>query len=736
MTTLIASPALRFAWHRLPGRLALLLCALALVAGGLLRPAVALAQDDRLLQSVDFVSLDSERVLLTLTLSSMAPDPVVFTVDKPARLSLDLADTHVALAERYRKIGIGKVRAVAVAEAKGRTRVVLELAESVPYAVRVDGNKVFVELTAGSPVAPQTGAAARAPTVAASADAGQTRITGIDFRRGEKGEARLIVALSDPRTAVDVKEESGRVVARFKNVAADDKLLRRLDVLDFATPAKFVDVARDGINTVLTVTPVSGADFEQVAYQSGDRFTLELQPLTQEKLDEKKKNEPLYTGERISLSFQSVDIRSLLQIIADVAGTNMVVSDSVQGELAMRLQNVPWDQALDIILRTKGLGMRQQGNVMLVAPLSEMAVRAKEESEAEKAKVTLSPLRSEIVQINYAKAAEVATLLKSGENTLLSERGRVSIDERTNTLLILETREKLAEIRALISRLDIPVRQVQIESRIVVANDDYSKELGARFGVNAVGRAGSNGLVATSGSVESANVPTGSYLSSGRTFPVPISGQTAVSGAADTSITNRLNFNLPASATAGRMALALLGSDFLLDLELSALQTEGRGEVQSSPRVITANAKQASIEQGVEIPYQQASSSGATAVTFRKAVLGLKVTPQITPDEKIIMDLEVNKDSRGQDVNTGNGGTAPSIDTRKVVSQVLVDNGQTVVLGGIYEQTRTDTISKIPLLGDLPVVGAAFRKKTNVASKAELLIFVTPRIVSEGLKIN
>jgi type IV pilus assembly protein PilQ len=737
MTTLIASPVLRFARRRLPGQLVLLLCALALVAGGLFRPTVALAQDDRLLQSMDFVSLDSDRVLLTLTLSSMAPDPVVFTVDKPARLSLDLADTHVALAERYRKIGIGKVRAAAVAEAQGRTRVVLELAESVPYAVRVDGNKVFVELTAGSAVAQSPASATRATaTVAASADATQARITGIDFRRGEKGEARLIVGLSDPRTAVDVKEESGRVVARFKNAMADDKLLRRLDVLDFATPAKFVDVARDGINTVLTVTPVAGADFEQVAYQSGDRFTLELQPLSQDKLDEKKKNEPLYTGERISLSFQSVDIRSLLQIIADVAGTNMVVSDSVQGELAMRLQNVPWDQALDIILRTKGLGMRQQGNVMLVAPLSEMAVRAKEEAEAEKAKVTLAPLRSEIVQINYAKAAEVATLLKSGENTLLSERGRVSIDERTNTLLILETREKLAEIRTLISRLDIPVRQVQIESRIVVANDDYSKELGARFGVNAVGRAGSNGLVATSGTVEGANVPTGSYLSSGRTFPVPISGQTAVSGAADTSITNRLNFNLPASATAGHMALALLGSDFLLDLELSALQTEGRGEVQSSPRVITANAKQASIEQGVEIPYQQASSSGATAVTFRKAVLGLKVTPQITPDEKIIMDLEVNKDSRGQDVNTGNGGTAPSIDTRKVVSQVLVDNGQTVVLGGIYEQTRTDTVSKIPLLGDLPVVGAAFRKKTNVASKAELLIFVTPRIVSEGLKIN
>jgi type IV pilus assembly protein PilQ len=708
----------------------LLVRALLLLAGLalLLLPPLARAQADRALQSIDFVNLDGDRLLLTLTLSEAAPEPTVFTIDKPARLSLDLADTRLALAERYKKIGIGKARAVAAAEAKGRTRVVVELTETTAYTVRVDGNKVFLELAAGGG-SPAASRGDTAVSVAAAAASSGT-VNAIDFRRGEKGEGRIMVALGDPRTAVDVKEESGKVVVRFKNARAADKLLRRLDVLDFATPVKFIDVAREGINTVLTITPVSGADFEQLAYQSGELFTLELQPLTSERLEEKRRNEPLYTGERISLSFQSVDVRSLLQIIADVAGTNMVVSDSVSGEIAMRLQNVPWDQALDIILRTKGLGLRRQGNVMLVAPMGELAEREKSEAEAEKAKVTLSPLRSEIIQVNYAKASEIAALLKSGDNSLMTERGRITVDDRTNTLLLLESREKLAEIRELISRLDIPVRQVLIESRIVIANDDYSKELGARFGATTVGRNGNNGIVTTTGSAAGTNTIVNDFLNGG--FPVNLPGPVGTG----TPATDRYNVNLPASANAGRIAFALLGADYLLDLELSALQTEGRGEVMSNPRVITANAKQASIEQGIEIPYQQATSSGATSVSFKKAVLSLKVLPQITPDEKIIMDLEVNNDSRGQDVNTGNGGLAPSIDTRKINTQVLVDNGQTVVLGGIYQQTNRDTVNKIPFLGDLPFLGNAFKFRSNISTKAELLIFITPRIITEGLKVN
>jgi type IV pilus assembly protein PilQ len=702
----------------------------------------------RALQSVDAAALANGRVLVTLTLSAPAPEPVIFTTDKPARLSLDLTDTRVALAERFRKVNIGRVRTLAAAEASDRSRVVVELSELAPYTLRVDGNKVFLQIagpnesaaSTAAMVMPQVGlarplpppalavpppvVASAAPAAAAPARQPAT-ITSIDFRRGEKGEGRVVVTLTNPQASVDVSDEGGRISARFRNVGITGALLRRLDVLDFATPVKFIDTQRSGMDAEIVVTPVTGTDYEQVAYQSGNLFTIELQPLSSAQKDERKKNEPQYTGERISLSFQSIDIRSLLQIIADVAGTNMVVSDSVSGEIAMRLQNVPWDQALDIILRTKGLGMRQQGNVMMVAPLAELAERDKVEAEAEKQKVELSPLRSELVQVNYAKAADVAALLKAGDNSIMTERGRVSVDERTNTLLILETREKLTEIRALVARLDIPVRQVLIESRIVIANNDYSKELGSRFGVSAIARNGNNGLITTSGSAAATNTTVNSFINNGN--------GTASLG----SLNDRFNVSLPTSTpSAGRIALAILGSDYLVDLELSAMQAEGRGEIQSTPRVITSNAKQASIEQGVEIPYQEAASSGATSVSFKKAVLSLSVTPQVTPDDRIIMDLSVNNDSVGATITTSNGAAIPSIDTRKVTTQVLVQNGQTVVLGGIYQQENRNSVSKIPLLGDIPLFGMLFRNRTTVNNKDELLIFVTPKILREGLQIN
>lgn len=684
-------------------------CALAALIGLVMLSPSAMAQSGRALQSIDAVALDGERLLLTLTLSGPAPEPVVFTVESPARLSLDLPDTRLAVAERYKKLNIGAAKAVAAAEADGRTRLVLELSQLTTHAVRIDGNRVFLTLDgpAGS------GPAYVPPTAAVQ----QTRpgISAVDFRRGDKGEGRVVVTLSDPATAVDVVEEGGKVIARFKNAAVPDALVRRLDVLDFATPVKFIDATRVGINAEVAVTPIAGSDFEQVAYQSGNLFTIELQPLSQEKLDERKLREPEYTGEKISLSFQSVDIRSLLQIIADVAGTNMVVSDAVTGDIAIRLQNVPWDQALDIILRTKGLGMRQQGNVMLVAPLTELAERDKIELEAQKQRTELAPLRTELIQINYAKASDIAALLKAGENTILSERGRVNVDERTNSLLVLETREVIGDVRALIAQLDVPVKQVLIESRIVIANNDFSKELGARFGVSH--RNGiNNSTVGVSGSSEGA--------------------RTALGGTVPGLGTGGLNFDLPASTNAGRIGLALLGSDYAVDLELSALQAEGRGEVISSPRVLTANAKQASIEQGVEIPYQQSSSSGATNIQFKKAVLALTVTPQITPDNRVIMDLNVTQDNVGDIVPTGDGGTAPAINTREVNTQALVDNGATVVLGGIFVTENRNDVSKVPFLGDVPILGAAFRNRLTVANKDELLIFVTPKILQEGLSVR
>ena len=682
----------------------------------------------RALQSIDFVALPGDGVRLNMQLSEPAPQPYAFTVESPARISLDLPETRSAMAERYKKVGIGKVVSVATAEARGRTRVVIELAELVAYNVEVSGNNVAVSLAGRSDQAvaktPSAGPGSVASRPAPPA-ATRQRITNIDFRRGERGEGRIIVSLSDPSTPVDVREEAGNIVAEFKNTDLPERLVRRLDVLDFATPVKYIDANQTGIHTTLTVSPTSVGDFEQVAYQSGNVFTLELQPLTLSQLEEREREEPEYVGERISLSFQNVEIRALLQIIADVAGVNMVVSDSVSGSIALRLQNVPYDQALDIILRTKGLGKRQDGNVMLVAPVQELAAREKAELEARAQTDQLAPLRSELIQINYAKATTLAGLLRAGENNLLSQRGRVSVDERTNTMLILDTREKLAEVRQLIQRLDIPVRQVLIESRIVIANTDFTKEIGTRFGVSAVAGNGDNGLISTTGSAEGNDTAIQDFTDATPGFPVQVG-----------ALQDRFNVSLPVAGAAGSFALAVLGSDYLVDLELTALQAEGRGEVTSAPRVITANAKEASISQGVEIPFQEASSSGATAISFKDAVLELTVTPQITPDERIIMDLAIKSDTVGAQVANVLGGTIPSIDTRKINTQVLVDNGETVVLGGIYEQTNNQLVTKVPLLGDIPVIGAVFRNKRNVSTKRELLIFITPRIISESLSVD
>ncbi len=694
---------------------------LALVAGLLLGP-LAPAQDapapgSNTLQSLEVSPLDGERIRITLTLADTAPEPVIFTVEKPARISLDLANTKLGLSERFHRIGTGKARSVATAEAQGRTRVVVELSEMVPYNVHTDGNKVLIDIQGSSMDASVP------PSVPGSAASAGRQILSIDFRRGEKGEGRVVVKLGDPRTLVDVREEGNRVLAQFRNTDIASDMLKRLDVLDFATPVKFIDVLREGRNVNVYLTPVTGGNFEQVAYQAQDLFTIELQPIAADE-EAAKRKEPTFSGERISLSFQNIDVRALLQIIGDVSGNNVVISDGVRGELAMRLINVPWDQALDIILRTKGLGLQQQGNVMLIAPLDEIAARAKAEGEATKQKDEGAPLRSEIIQVNYAKASDMAALLKAGSKSLLSTRGQVSVDDRTNTLLVLETRERLAEIRNLVARLDVPVRQVLIESRIVIANNDFSKSLGARFGVSQTGFDNSGHLLTTSGSSTGTDQVVAAAIATPGTVSFP------------SSVSDRFNVSLPVAGQAGRAAFAILGGNFLIDLELSALQAEGRGEVLSTPRVVTANSKQASIRQGVEIPYQEASSSGATTVAFKEAVLSLTVTPQITPDDRIVMDLQVKNDARGQDVASGTGGVIPSIDKREVNTQVLVQNGETVVLGGVYQQTQSKSVTKVPLLGDVPLVGYLFRTNNTTNNKRELLIFVTPKILSEGVKVG
>lgn len=683
---------------------------LALLAPGAQAQTDDAAAQARMLNAMEVGVAPDGGTRIRLMLSSPAPEPTVFTVDKPARLSIDIADTKLGVSDRFKRVSDSKVRSVAVAEAQGRVRVVIELSELLPYSVIVDGNAINIDI--------QGAVTAAAPLMSGSFGAGgpTSQINSIDFRRGEKGEGRVVVRMSDPRTVVDVSEQSGRILAQFRNADVASDMLKRLDVLDFATPVKYVDISRVGRDTVIALTPVGKVEFEQSAYQAQGLFTIELQPVEKATEEEAKRKEQVFSGERISLSFQNIDVRALLQVIGDVSGNNVVISDGVKGELAMRLVNVPWDQALDIILRTKGLGMQQQGNVMLIAPLDEMAARAKAEGEASKQKDEGAPLRSELIQVNYAKASEISTLLKSADNSVLSLRGKVSVDDRTNTLLVLETRERLADIRNLILRLDIPVKQVLIESRIVLANNDFSKSLGTRFGVTAFTTDGPGRFITTSGSVEGTNTTIDSLTSA----PPVILG----------SPDQRFNVNLPV-ASAGRVAFAILGSDYLVDLELSALQAEGRGEVTSTPRVITANQKQASIEQGVEIPFQQATSSGATSVTFKKAVLSLQVTPQITPDDRIIMDLQVKNDSRGADTIAG-----PAIDTREVNTQVLVKNGETVVLGGIYQESQSYGVTKVPLLGDLPLLGYLFRTNNTVNNKRELLIFVSPRILKEGMKVN
>ena len=693
-------------------------------SAALMLALTASAADARTLDAVDFVALDGDRVLLTLTLSDTPPQPAVFSVDKPARLSIDLGDTALGLSERSKKINVGVTREVKLVESGGRTRVVVDLSESVPYTLRTEGNNVIVEI-AGKASAPKgviAGLVANGPVTASGKPAVRSgSISNVDFRRGEKGEGRIVVTLTDAKLGGDVREEGGKLIARFANTTITDALLRRLDVLDFATPVKYVDIARAGGDVRITLTPVAGAEFEQAAYQAGNQFTIELQPLSADKKEEKKKDQPTYTGERITLSFQSVDVRSLLQIIAEVAGTNMVVSDSVQGEVAMRLENVPWDQALDIILRTKGLGLRQQGNVMLVAPLEELAAREKAELEVAKSKVDLAPLRSEIIQVNYAKASDLAALLKSGDkNSIVSERGSVSVDDRTNTLLVNETREKLADVRLLVTRLDIPVRQVLIESRIVIANDDYSREIGSRFGVSTYRQNGGTSVL-SSGSVNATDTQVTNILA----------GNPPGVGA----LADRFNVNLPATtAGAGRAGFAILGSNYLVDLELSALQSEGRGELVSSPRVITANSKEATIKSGAEIPFvTPATGNTPPTVSFKEALLSLTVTPFINPDNSIVMDLKVNRDEPDfTRLVQGN----PPLNKREMQTSVLVQNGETVVLGGVYEQNVTEQRSKIPLLGDIPLLGALFRRDSNVSRKNELLIFVTPKILSENLSVE
>jgi len=666
------------------------------------------------LEDVSFSSLSGDRVEVTLAFDGQPPEPTGYTIERPARIAVDLRDTTSGLDSRNISLGGGNAQSMTVVETKDRTRLIFNLAELAPYeTVRTQNSLVVTIGSQGSGVAASGSTSSSTPMTTASggqsvSSAGND-LAGVDFRRGQNGEGRVIVDLGSANASVDLSELGGKIRLTMDGTSVPDNLRRRLDVTDFATPVTRVDTYTEDGNAVVEIRPEGNYDY--IAYQSGSQFTVSVERLTEEEAESRREEKFPYTGDKLSLNFQDIEVRSVLQLIADFTGLNLVASDTVSGSITLRLQNVPWDQALDLILKTKGLDKRQIGNVLLVAPADEIAAREKLELETSKQIAELAPVRLDIIQVNYAKAADVVELIRADEE-LISSRGFVSSDARTNTISVRETSEKLDEIRRLVSTWDVPVRQVSIEARIVRAQTNVAENLGVRWGGAAYDVSGDNvfSVGGSQNAVEEARQAAGGTNNT-ITFPDALAVDLGVTGQGASSF-----------------AIGLGSDDFLVDLELSALESDGQAEVVSQPRVVTADRQTARIKSGEEIPYQKASSSGATSVSFKEAVLALEVTPQITPDDKIIMDLVVNQDSRGE-VTAG----IPAINTNEVTTQVLVGNGETVVLGGIFQSEVTTTTTKTPFLGDIPYLGRLFKRTEHIDERSELLIFITPKIIKSDL---
>ncbi|WP_417521543.1 type IV pilus secretin PilQ [Marinobacter sp.] len=660
------------------------------------------------LEDVSFSSLPGERLEVTLKFDGEPPEPSGYTIERPARIAVDLADTTSGLNTRSVPLGSGNAQSMTVVETKDRTRLIFNLVELAPYETIRNNNSLVMTIGGGAGSGSVAAGPSGTTTVSKSASAPDT-LAGVDFRRGNKGEGRVIVDLGSPRTPVDLSELGGKIRLTMNGIAVPADLRRRLDVTDFATPVSRIDTFVQDGNAVVEIRPEGNYDY--IAYQSGSQFTVSVEKLSEEEAESRREEKFPYSGEKLSLNFQDIEVRSVLQLIADFTGLNLVASDTVGGSITLRLQNVPWDQALELILKTKGLDKRQIGNVLLVAPADEIAAREKLELETTKQIAELAPVRLDIVQVNYAKAADIVALIEA-DKELISDRGFVSSDLRTNTISVRETTGKLEEIRRLVSTWDVPVRQVSIEARIVRAQNNVSESLGVRWGGAAYNVSGNN-IVSVGGSLGT----------------VGEARDAAAGGSAGISFPGALAVDLGVSDEgASSFAIGFGSDDFLVDLELSALESDGKAEIVSQPRVVTADRQTASIKSGQEIPYQEAASSGATSVSFKEAVLSLEVTPQITPDDKIIMDLVVNQDSRGEETTAG-----PAINTNSVTTQVLVANGETVVLGGIFESTNITQTTKTPFLGDIPYLGRLFKRSEVVELRSELLIFITPKIIKNDL---
>ncbi|ROM77559.1 fimbrial protein [Pseudomonas brassicacearum] len=658
------------------------------------------------LKTLDVAALPGDRVELKLTFDGPPPTPRGYTTDQPARIALDLPGVTNQLASKSRDLGGGNARSATVVEAGDRTRLIIGLTQLAPYNTRVEGNNLFVVVGKGVAVPKATAQAAR-PAVASAAPARVNApvgkaIRGVDFQRGTQGEGNVVIDLSDPSIAPDIQEREGKIILNFARTQLPEPLRVRLDVKDFATPVQFVNASAGGDRATISIEP-SGT-FDYSTYQTDNKLTVSVRPMTVEDLQKRNTDRAAYSGEKLSLNFQDIEVRSVLQLIADFTNLNLVASDTVQGGITLRLQNVPWDQALDLVLKTKGLDKRKVGNVLLVAPADEIAARERQELESQKQIADLAPLRRELLQVNYAKAADIAKLFQSvtSAEAKADERGTITVDERTNNIIAYQTQDRLDELRRIVAQLDIPVRQVMIEARIVEANVDYDKSLGVRWG----------------GSIQNK----GNWNSSGVT-----NGTSTTIGTPGSTSTNQPFVDLGASGNTSGIGIAFITDNVLLDLELTAMEKTGNGEIVSQPKVVTSDKETAKILKGTEIPYQEASSSGATSVSFKEASLSLEVTPQITPDNRIIMEVKVTKDepdylNKVQDV--------PPIKKNEVNAKVLVNDGETIVIGGVFSNTQSKVVDKVPFLGDVPYLGRLFRRDVVSEKKSELLVFLTPRIMN------
>lgn len=690
------------------------------------------------IEKVDFAALPGGRVAIKVqTTQPMGNLPPSFTLNNPPRIAFDFSNTGNGLSHSTLAAGQGPLKSINVAQAKERTRMVLNLSQAVTYNTTTSGNETTIVLNSSDVQSP----AASSPITKFSEEkAGdQTHaVTNVDFMRGKNGEGRILVDLSDPAAGIDIRQQGKTIQVDFINTDLPQNLQRRLNVVNFNTPVLYVDTMKLGKNTRMVIEPQGS--WEQSAYQTDKRFIIDIKPVIEDPNKLVQGSKSGYAGEKLSLNFQNIDVRSVLQVIADFTGFNIITSDTVSGNLTLRLKDVPWDQALDIIMQSKGLSMRKTGNVIWIAPSEEVAAKEKLLLESSQQIEDLEPMQTEVFTLKYQKADALKNLISDPKQKILSKRGSAVVDVRTNTVFVQDTSRHLEEVQKIINKIDIPVRQVMIESRLVIADERFGRSLGARFGVTQRGTGGQNiatiggslGNKFTQGAADANGQVTSGTMGNHVGTHMQTTGQNAQLSLSPDGQPD-LNSNLPVAGSFGNFAFTLfrLPAGFLLNLELSALETDQRGKVVSSPRVTTANQQKAIIEQGTEIPYQQATSSGATSIAFKKASLSLEVTPQITPDEKIIMDLEVKKDRVGQ-VFVG----IPSIDTQRVQTQVLVANGETAVLGGIYEQTERNDVDKVPLFGDLPVVGNLFKRRIKQNDKTELLIFITPKVMDENLAIR